>query len=195
MEDLLAALFLPLEGDRLPDLEVLGIEVVRERENHALARGERARLEIDLVDAGIRRDGLCGRIGNHPHCALLDRFDLLPLARKPFGQLSRGQRYKAAFASLVTVDPDLWLLDEPHAGLDAVGRDDLDATLREAVAAGATVMVASHELERAGSLATRTVDTHVSQVRKKLDLRPESGYRVVPVYNYGYRLEKSIGAG
>jgi len=43
---------------------------------------------------------------------------------------------------------------------------------------------------RSGDLATRTVDTHVSQVRKKLDLRAESGYRVVPVYNYGYRLEQ-----
>ena len=42
---------------------------------------------------------------------------------------------------------------------------------------------------RTGDLATRTVDTHVSQVRKKLDLRAETGYRVVPVYNYGYRLE------
>ena len=43
---------------------------------------------------------------------------------------------------------------------------------------------------RSGELATRTVDTHVSQVRKKLDLRAETGYRVVPVYNYGYRLEQ-----
>lgn len=43
---------------------------------------------------------------------------------------------------------------------------------------------------RTGDLATRTVDTHVSQVRKKLDLRPETGYRVVPIYNYGYRLER-----
>lgn len=43
---------------------------------------------------------------------------------------------------------------------------------------------------RSADLATRTVDTHVSQVRKKLDLRPETGFRVVPVYNYGYRLEK-----
>lgn len=43
---------------------------------------------------------------------------------------------------------------------------------------------------RSGDLATRTVDTHVSQVRKKLDLRPERGYRVVPIYNYGYRLEQ-----
>ena len=46
---------------------------------------------------------------------------------------------------------------------------------------------------RTGDLATRTVDTHVSQVRKKLGLRPESGYRVVPVYNYGYRLERIGG--
>ena len=43
---------------------------------------------------------------------------------------------------------------------------------------------------RSGDLVTRTVDTHVSQVRKKLDLRAETGYRVVPIYNYGYRLEQ-----
>jgi DNA-binding response OmpR family regulator len=42
---------------------------------------------------------------------------------------------------------------------------------------------------RSGDLVTRTVDTHISQVRKKLDLRVETGYRVVPIYNYGYRLE------
>jgi DNA-binding response OmpR family regulator len=47
---------------------------------------------------------------------------------------------------------------------------------------------------RSGDLATRTVDTHVSQVRKKLDLRAETGFRVVPIYNYGYRLEQ-IGEG
>jgi ABC-type multidrug transport system ATPase subunit len=49
------------------------------------------------------------------------------------------------------------LLDEPHAGLDAVGRDELDAVLRRAVASGATVMLSSHEHERAVSLATRIV--------------------------------------
>ncbi len=43
---------------------------------------------------------------------------------------------------------------------------------------------------RSGDLVTRTVDTHVSQVRKKLDLRVETGFRVVPIYNYGYRLER-----
>jgi ABC-type multidrug transport system ATPase subunit len=50
------------------------------------------------------------------------------------------------------------LLDEPHAGLDAAGRDELDSTLRDAAAAGATVIVASHELERAGALASRVLE-------------------------------------
>jgi heme ABC exporter ATP-binding subunit CcmA len=80
-------------------------------------------------------------------------------------KLSAGQRRRTALACLVARRARLWLLDEPHAGLDAASRDELDRILRAAAAAGATVVVASHELERATSLATRTVDVVAGQVR------------------------------
>jgi len=73
------------------------------------------------------------------------------------GKLSAGQRRRVAVAAVVARRPDLWLLDEPHAGLDAAGRDLFDGIVREAAAGGATVMLASHELDRAAALATRTV--------------------------------------
>ncbi len=75
----------------------------------------------------------------------------------PVSRLSAGQRRRVALAVLVIRRARLWLLDEPHAGLDASGRDELDGILRRAAASGATVVLASHELERATALATRRI--------------------------------------
>ena len=79
------------------------------------------------------------------------------LAKVKASQLSAGQRRRTALASLIVRRAEIWLLDEPHAGLDASGRDELDGLLRDAVAAGAPVVLASHESERANGLATRVV--------------------------------------
>jgi heme ABC exporter ATP-binding subunit CcmA len=73
------------------------------------------------------------------------------------GGLSAGQRRRVALAALAVRRPELWLLDEPHAGLDQDGRDDIDQLVRDAVAGGATAVFASHELQRGLALATRTV--------------------------------------
>jgi len=44
--------------------------------------------------------------------------------------------------------------------------------------------------EDENELPTRTIDTHVSRVRNKLDLKPEKGFRLTTVYGYGYQLER-----
>lgn len=76
----------------------------------------------------------------------------------PVVALSAGQRRRVSLAAVILRRPRLWLLDEPHAGLDQAARDHLDEIVAEAAAAGATVLFASHELERARRLAHRSVE-------------------------------------
>ncbi|HEX4867915.1 MAG TPA: heme ABC exporter ATP-binding protein CcmA [Acidimicrobiales bacterium] len=71
--------------------------------------------------------------------------------------LSAGQRRRTSLACLLARRPELWLLDEPHAGLDQDGRDLVDGLVHRAVQAGATVLMASHDLDRAEALADRVV--------------------------------------
>jgi heme ABC exporter ATP-binding subunit CcmA len=103
----------------------------------------------DEVDAAMDRMRLSGR-----------------LSSVRASQLSAGQRRRCALASLIVRRAALWLLDEPHAGLDIAGRDELDSTLREAVQSGATIILASHEIERSRALATRIVTVDGGVVRE-----------------------------
>ena len=73
------------------------------------------------------------------------------------GRLSTGQRRRTSFACLLARRPELWLLDEPHAGLDKEGRDIVDELVRDATSAGATVILSSHELDRSMDLADEIV--------------------------------------
>ena len=75
----------------------------------------------------------------------------------PSSRLSAGQRRRVALAAIVVRRPELWLLDEPHAGLDGEGRELVSGLMSEAASAGAAVVLASHETGPADDLATRTV--------------------------------------
>jgi len=79
------------------------------------------------------------------------------LVSMPAARLSAGQRRRVALAALLARKPQLWLLDEPHGGLDAEHRELLDALLREVAGEGATVVVASHEERASDVLAGRVV--------------------------------------
>ena len=72
--------------------------------------------------------------------------------------VSVGQKRRASLAVFIVRRPSLWLLDEPHAGLDQAGREIVDELIKESVKAGATVIVASHDLDRVLNLSTRVVN-------------------------------------
>ncbi|HXH58029.1 heme ABC exporter ATP-binding protein CcmA [Iamia sp.] len=106
--------------------------------------------------------------------AALDRLGLAGRLRGvAVGRLSAGQRRRTSLAVLVARRPELWLLDEPHAGLDQAGRDLVDGLIRDASAAGVTVLLSSHELERAAAVAHRQVEVvggHVREVGGESDV-------------------------
>ena len=147
-------------------VEVLGHDLVHERRSvrrRVALLGHAMGLYDDLTvvqnvhfwarAAGVSAEEATDRVG----VAMVR----LGVAERLFGQpvhtLSAGQRRRASLAALVVRRPELWLMDEPHAGLDQAGRDVVDALIGDAVASGATVLVSSHELDRVAVLGPRVV--------------------------------------
>ncbi len=97
---------------------------------------------------------------------VLDRLALSGRLRNiKVARLSAGQRRRTSLAVMVCRRPRLWLLDEPHGGLDQAGRNFVDGLVNHAVGFGATVLIASHDIDRSSVLATRTITLAGGQVQ------------------------------
>jgi DNA-binding response OmpR family regulator len=102
---------------------------------------------------------------------------------------------------------------DPAASRELYGEFDFDLKARQVMVRGEVVALTQKEFElalllfqylnrplsrahildmiwkQAVDIPSRTMDTHMSMLRTKLGLRPEHGYRLTPIYGYGYRLE------
>ena len=86
---------------------------------------------------------------------LLELFQLASAGRKLIGEYSKGMRKRVAMAAALVHRPELYLMDEPFEGVDAVGARLMKDLLLEQVRHGATVFLTSHVLEVVERLCDR----------------------------------------
>ncbi|NNM29153.1 MAG: metal ABC transporter ATP-binding protein, partial [Akkermansiaceae bacterium] len=79
----------------------------------------------------------------------LERVGMLPYARRQIGTLSGGQQQRVFLARALAQDSDLYLMDEPFAGVDAATESAIVELLKDLRTRGKTVVVVHHDLQSA----------------------------------------------
>jgi heme ABC exporter ATP-binding subunit CcmA len=154
----LIAGLLPLHSG---NAEVLGVDLHDDRRSHRRSLALVGHDSGCYDDLTVRENLLFATRAIGASSTTMDRalelLGLCPLADVLHRRLSKGQQRRLSLAIAVARGPRLLLLDEPHAGLDEEGRAVVDEVLLGVTGGTCTVMLASHELERARSLAQREI--------------------------------------
>lgn len=106
--------------------------------------------ELVALQSGYYRDA-------RPVAETLILAGLSDLAERRCGALSGGQARRVQYALAICGRPDLLVLDEPTAAMDRASARALWATVRQAAADGAAVLMTTHDLAEADALADRVV--------------------------------------
>lgn len=112
---------------------------------------------FDEIAFGPRQMGLSEQTVTQRVQDCMALFDLEPLAEKAPYHLSGGQKKQVALAAVLSLNPEILMLDEPFAGLDKTTRQRLLTLLRELKAAGKTMLLATHEAAVWEELSDRAV--------------------------------------
>ena len=103
------------------------------------------------------------------HESVVDALNIVGISpeiyeKSPF-ELSGGQKRRVAIAGVLAMNPEVLILDEPTAGLDPKGRDEILAAIRKLhEERGITVILVSHSMEDVAKLVDRIIVMHKGQV-------------------------------
>ncbi|EPD32518.1 MAG: ATP-binding cassette domain-containing protein [Bradyrhizobium sp.] len=94
------------------------------------------------LNLGLSEDEALARVNE-----VVEELGIEHLAKRPTHQLSYGERKRVTIAGAVAMRPDVLLLDEPTAGLDRVGIEQIRDLLSRLHALGTSIVLATHEVD------------------------------------------------
>ena len=159
------------EGFRRPDsgqVRVLGLDPIAD------SRRLRPRVGVMLQDGvggytGARAEELLALFASYcarplPVTRLLSLVGLTEVARTPVKRLSGGEQQRLSLAMAIVGRPELVFLDEPTAGMDPHARRTTWELIGQLRADGVSVVLTTHYLDEAESLADNVVVLHAGEV-------------------------------
>ena len=150
-------------------VEVLGAPVGRLRERGRVGYVPQRHTVSGAMPATVRevvgvgrlpRLGLWRRLGPRDRAAVTQAVDAVGLADRlddPVASLSGGQQRRVLVARALAAEPELLVMDEPTAGVDAASQAALAAVLARVSAGGTTLLVVTHETGPLSGVLTRAV--------------------------------------
>jgi zinc transport system ATP-binding protein len=151
------------------ELELFGVPAADFRQRYRLGYVPQRHTIVGGVPSTVREVVSSGRLARKRLFAPMraaDRavvaaaIDLVGLAERAdvsVGKLSGGQQRRVLIARALAAEPDVLVMDEPTAGVDAANQEILAATLGQLVAGGSTLLLVAHELGPLEPLIQRVV--------------------------------------
>ncbi|GAA1645120.1 metal ABC transporter ATP-binding protein [Catellatospora bangladeshensis] len=142
----------------------------------------------EVVGSGrLARRGFPGRRTAEDRQAVagaLAAVGLTDRANDPVASLSGGQQQRTLIARALAGQPDLLVLDEPTAGVDAASQEAFADALRDFVARGGTVLLVAHELGPLQPVITRAVVVHDGVIAHDGPVPHPSGHHAEPGHDH-----------
>ncbi|MFV2115467.1 metal ABC transporter ATP-binding protein [Micromonospora sp. LOL_025] len=116
--------------------------------------------------------------------AALEAVGLADRARDPVGTLSGGQQQRTLIARALAGQPELLVLDEPTAGVDAASQEAFAGALHDFVGGGGTVLLVAHELGPLRPLISRAVVVHQGGICHDGPVPEPAGHHAEPDHDH-----------
>ncbi|GAA2706906.1 metal ABC transporter ATP-binding protein [Micromonospora olivasterospora] len=125
-----------------------------------------------------------GRADRAAVAAALEAVGLADRARDPVATLSGGQQQRTLIARALAGEPELLVLDEPTAGVDAVSQEAFAGALRGFLGGGGTVLLVAHELGPLRPLISRAVVVHDGGIAHDGVVPEPAGHHAEPDHDH-----------